>query len=56
MGYDEPNHGPGDTGESTSHAAADRDPLTTNSGEPVPDNRYSRRAGPEGPLLMDDYQ
>nr|WP_275039309.1 catalase [Halococcus thailandensis] len=33
----------------------ERETLTTNSGEPVPDNQNSRSAGPEGPLLMEDY-
>jgi len=32
-----------------------RKTLTTNSGEPVPDNQNSKSAGPEGPLLMEDY-
>ena len=33
----------------------DRDALTTNSGEAVPNNQNTRTAGPEGPALMDDY-
>ncbi len=43
-----PNHNMGDPEESDST-------LTTNSGEPVPDNQNSKSAGPEGPLLMEDY-
>lgn len=67
MAKDKPNHNMGDATfdgdrdeqRSTSNQAtsgdADRDALTTNSGEAVPDNQNSRSAGAEGPLLMDDY-
>ena len=33
---------------------ADRDSLTANSGESVPDDENSRIVDPNGPLLMDD--
>jgi catalase len=45
-GMDEPN---------SDNEDVERETLTTNSGEPVPDNQNSRSAGPEGPLLMEDY-
>ena len=53
MTEDNPKH---EMGEPDADATAgDRETLTTNSGEPVPDNQNSKSAGPEGPLLMEDY-
>ncbi len=45
-----PKHGMGDP-----NFDAERDALTTNSGEPVPDDQNSRTASPEGSMRMDDY-
>ncbi len=53
MSEDSPNHEMGDADFDDEH---ERDPLTTNSGEAVPDNQNSRSAGVAGPLLMEDYQ
>lgn len=50
MSDDNPKHDMGEMEES------DRETMTTNSGEAVPDNQNSRSAGPEGPLLVEDYQ
>ncbi|WP_330632442.1 catalase [Halocatena halophila] len=52
MSEDSPNHEMGDADFDDEHQ---RDPLTTNSGEAVPDNQNSRSAGVGGPLLMEDY-
>ncbi|WP_444943257.1 catalase [Microbulbifer sp. ZKSA006] len=35
---------------------ADKPKLTTDAGTPVPDNQNSLTAGPNGPLLLQDYQ
>ncbi|WP_413663897.1 catalase [Microbulbifer sp. CNSA002] len=35
---------------------ADKPKLTTDAGAPVPDNQNSLTAGPDGPLLIQDYQ
>jgi catalase len=29
--------------------------LTTNAGNPVPDNQNSKTVGPDGPVLLEDY-
>ncbi|GAA0244780.1 catalase [Haladaptatus pallidirubidus] len=53
MSEDTPKHGMGDP--DYENEDGEKKTLTTNSGEPVPDNQNSRSAGPEGPLLMEDY-
>lgn len=53
MEDDTPTHEMGDPEDEADEAK--RQTLTTNSGEPVPDNQNSKSAGPEGPLLMEDY-
>lgn len=51
MSDDEPTHHMGEA----DFDGEDRDALTTNSGEAVPNNQNTRTAGPDGPALMDDY-
>ena len=50
MSGDTPKHGMDEL-----DADAERETLTANSGEPASDNRNSRSAGPEGPLLTEEY-
>ena len=52
MSDDEPTHHMGEA----DFDGEDRDPLTTNSGEAVPNNQNTRTAGPEGPALMEHDQ
>jgi catalase len=53
MSEETPKHGMGEP--EYDKEASEHDALTTNSGEPVPDNQNSRTAGPEGLMLMDNY-
>ena len=36
--------------------ADDKTPLTTNVGQPIADDQNSLKAGPRGPVLLEDYQ
>jgi catalase len=53
MSDDTPKHGMGEPDHEKE--SSEKKTLTTNSGEPVPDNQNTKSAGPEGPLLMEDY-
>ncbi len=45
---------PGNGGETHQHADADHPVLTTNHGTPIADNQNSLKAGPRGPVLLED--
>ena len=46
---------PGNGGETHQHADADHAVLTTNHGMPVSDNQNQLKAGPRGPVLLEDH-
>jgi catalase len=45
----------GNGGETHQHADADHPVLTTNHGMPVSDNQNQLKAGPRGPVLLEDH-
>ena len=46
---------PGNGGETHQHTDADHPVLTTNHGMPVSDNQNQLKAGPRGPVLLEDH-
>jgi catalase len=45
---------PGNGGETHQHSDTDHPVLTTNHGTPIADNQNSLKAGPRGPVLLED--
>jgi len=45
----------GDGGEIHQNAGGSHPPLTTNQGAPVADDQNSLKAGPRGPVLLEDF-